>query len=155
MQPPMKSLIRFIRRITGPDAPKSPASDDAPGPVAGARTSSASSSARESLEDLIATGNQLEDAGEWDRAERAYRRASELYPGSARAWVNIGNLQSLRGHVEEACSIFARAAELDPGYAPAQLNLGNTHLGAGRPLEAEAAYRAALRINPGWTVARL
>lgn len=149
----MKSLFRFLRRITQSGAAKPRAPSEAPAPDASYAAGSAASSTRESLDELIASGNRLEDAGEWDRAETAYRCASELYPRSARACVNIGNLQSLRGQVEDACATFARAVALEPKYAPAHLNLGNMHLASRRPVEAEAAYRAALLINPGWSAA--
>jgi protein O-GlcNAc transferase len=148
----MKRLFQFFSRSAS-SAPDPQVASAAAASGTGSASSHAASSAAGSLDELIARGNQLEDAGDWDGAAIAYQRAVQSYPDSPRAWVNAGNLQSLRGNLEQACATFARAVAMAPDYAPARLNLGNTQLAIGRPAEAEAEYRAALQIKPGWTAA--
>ena len=59
-----------------------------------------------------------------ENAIGAAKRASELEPGSADPYINLGWLYSVTGKLDEAAAACERAIELNPGDAPAHLNLG-------------------------------
>jgi len=82
------------------------------------------------------------------KAEAACRKALELDPQDAVAWLNLGNALSGQNRPAEAEAAFRQALELDPQDAGAWNNLGAALSGQNRPAEAEAACRKALALDP-------
>jgi len=131
----MKSLLRLL---TGrADAAAATASADPP------------------IDELIAAGQRLEDAGQHDRALEHYRRAVARYPQNAALHLNFGNAYNALGNKAAALASFQRAVELDPRNGAAQMNLGNALLAARDFPLAEQAYRAVLTVRPDWTEAQV
>jgi tetratricopeptide (TPR) repeat protein len=93
---------------------------------------------------------ELEQAGRLDEAAEQYRRILDERPGSLRAWVNLGNVETRRGKPREAEEAYRRALELSPGDPDASNNLAWLLLEEGARLEeAEALARSALERAGG------
>ena len=96
-------------------------------------------------------GLDLEERGtEEDRAMAAYRRALELNPDAAGAWVNIGTLYYRKNDLDEAERCYRNALRTSPNYPLAQFNLGNICEETGRLDEAIECYEVALRLQPNY-----
>ena len=96
-------------------------------------------------------GLDLEEAGESPtQVTEAYRRALELNPKAAGAWVNIGTIYYRQGMVEEAESCYRRALKIWPKYALAHFNLGNVCEELDKLPDAIEHYAEALRQEPNY-----
>lgn len=100
------------------------------------------------VDELIVSGQTLEDAGRPAEALSHYLNAIERDPQSAKACLNAGNAYRLLENNAAAVTMYRRATELDPESAPARLNLGTTLLVEGFSGPAEEAYRIALKLRP-------
>jgi Flp pilus assembly protein TadD len=86
--------------------------------------------------------------GDWNGAEREFRRALQLNPSYATAYHWYGTLLGARGDFQEALRMLRRAEELDPISAPIRTSTG-TVLYYARDYEAAAMHlRRALEIDP-------
>jgi len=94
--------------------------------------------------ELEQTGAPIEDIIE------AYRRASEIDPGSAGALVNLGTVYFNARDWREAERNYLKALDVDPEYALAHFNLGNLYDERGHRVEALKHYQAALHIHPNY-----
>ncbi|MDR3389188.1 MAG: tetratricopeptide repeat protein [Rudaea sp.] len=99
-------------------------------------------------EQLISSGQALEDNGQPAEALTQYLQAIERAPQSAKACLNAGNAYRLLQDNPAAIGMYRRAAKLDPASAAAQLNLGTALLVDAMTGPAEQAYREALRLRP-------
>jgi tetratricopeptide (TPR) repeat protein len=91
----------------------------------------------------------LAQQGDLDGSERYYRRALELNPDDASAWVNLGlYVYEAKGMLEQAESCYRRSLTARPDYAVAVYNLARMAESRGRPGEAEWLYREAIRLDP-------
>lgn len=97
---------------------------------------------------LIDEGNAAEDAGDLDRAQRAYLTAAAHAPALGRAHVNIGNVRLARGDAAGALEAFESALRVQPIYPGAHFNAGNAYRLAGQPELALRAYDQALAQDP-------
>lgn len=87
--------------------------------------------------------------GDRDGAEKYYRRALEMDPGNAAAWVNLGlEVYQEKGMLYEAETCYRRALEVRPGYATAVFNLGYAAQLGNRHAEAESLYHEAAHLDP-------
>ena len=95
-------------------------------------------------------GILLQDRGDVEGAVAAYRRAVEVEPTHAFAWVNLGRLLDDRLAWDEALACYDRAIALPAGEqdAVAWSNRGNTLLSLDRFEEALACYERALALEP-------
>jgi tetratricopeptide (TPR) repeat protein len=121
-----------------------------PGEKAG-ETPARKHKSRREAEHWFEKGLELEQAGA--AAEDiigAYRKASEIDPGSAGALVNLGTVFfNLRDWVQ-AEEHYRRALEVDPEYALAHFNLGNLFDERGDRQQALSHYLAAIHIHPAY-----
>ena len=85
--------------------------------------------------------------GAIDEAEAAWRRVLELNQDHPAAWLNLGRIESGRGHTEEAARLLTRAATLAPESVDAAYNLGLTYRRLSRSAEAEQWERQASRLR--------
>ena len=100
-------------------------------------------------EDWFRRGLELEESGSAvQEAVDAYRKALELNPDAAGAWVNLGTLHYQQREMEEAERCYRQALETSPNYALAHFNLGNICEEDERLSEAVTHYRLALRGQP-------
>ena len=86
-------------------------------------------------------GLEADDRGEVAQAETHYRRATELDPGLAAAWTNLGNLLDRAGRRGDAREVYERALSLDPEQPEARYNLANLLSDLGETERAMAEYR--------------
>lgn len=93
-------------------------------------------------------GVALSQLRQFDAAEKALRRAVELAPDFAVAWINLGGLLSEAERPDAAADAYRRALALDPGNAHMHFNLANALVVADDPAAAAGAYRAALDLQP-------
>ena len=73
---------------------------------------------------------------------------SQLDPGYAEVWNNIGTLEQARKRFKPAVRAYKKAIETKPGLATPWKNLGNAYLALGRVQEAFEAYQEAFRLDP-------
>jgi tetratricopeptide (TPR) repeat protein len=86
--------------------------------------------------------------GELALAERHFRRALEIRPSLAPAWVNLGNLRLAAGDADGAIAIYREAAARMPDAVEVQYDLGLALARSGRLAEALPHFEAAVRIHP-------
>jgi tetratricopeptide (TPR) repeat protein len=89
---------------------------------------------------------EASDAG---AAEDAYRRAIEVDPAFADAYVNLGRLRHEAGDAAEAESHYRQALDVRPDDATAAFDLGVALEDLGRDLEAIETYERAVELDPG------
>jgi tetratricopeptide (TPR) repeat protein len=93
-------------------------------------------------------GLELEEAGApMGQAIDAYRRALELNPDAAGAWVNLGTLSYRQGELQEAETCYRQALRISPNYALAHFNLGNICEELDRLPEAVNHYQIAIHLQ--------
>jgi len=90
----------------------------------------------------------LEESAPYE-ARAAYRRALELDPSHADAWVNLGRLLHEAGDPRGAAQHYRKAVELRPDSVVALFNLGVALEDLRMPEEAILAYRTALAADEG------
>ncbi|MEE8411667.1 MAG: tetratricopeptide repeat protein [Acidobacteriota bacterium] len=100
---------------------------------------------------LLATA--LSVLGRNAEAERRYREALALDPGSVRAHYNLGLLLATDERPQDAVDHFEAALRLDPAHAEAHFAIASALLQIGRAVDAVAHYRSAIGLKPGWGLA--
>ena len=94
-------------------------------------------------------GLELEQSGALvEEVIEAYKKACELDPGSAGAFVNLGTVYYNARAWKDAEREYRKALAVDPKYALAHYNLGNLCDERGDRALAIEFYRAALQIRP-------
>lgn len=97
--------------------------------------------------DWYERGCDLEES-EPSEARAAYRKALDLDPSLADAWVNLGRLLHEGGDAREAIQHYRKAIELRADDVVALFNLGVALEDLLMPQEAVLAYRTALAADP-------
>jgi tetratricopeptide (TPR) repeat protein len=96
-----------------------------------------------------------ERRGDWDRAEAAYRRATEEDAELAQARKSLGDALYRRGAYDEAAECYRRAIQLAPALGDdVYFRLGNIHYKRMERAEAVELWAKALEINPQNSVVR-
>jgi tetratricopeptide (TPR) repeat protein len=90
----------------------------------------------------------LEDQGDWRKSIEEYKKAIELDPDFARAYVNLGAVLLLHDRIREAESMLTRAVEIAPGLALGYLNLGMCRGTSGDLDGAVKNFERALSLDP-------
>ncbi len=99
--------------------------------------------------DALAEGHRLMDAGDPDRARRAYLRAASARGLDADILAGLGAAALQMGRLGQAESLFRAAVARDPAFVPALNNLGVVLMERGAPAEAHRLFRVALRADGG------
>ncbi|MCU0255650.1 MAG: tetratricopeptide repeat protein [Vicinamibacterales bacterium] len=81
-------------------------------------------------------------------AEQHARRAVELDPLVAQAWVTLGIVHAGSGRAEEALQALQHALDRNPRSADAHREMANAYDRLGKKDEAEATFRKALELRP-------
>lgn len=97
---------------------------------------------------LLMLGRRAYEAGQFDAAADAFRRAIEAAPESPSAHVGLGLALAQLSEVEAARAEFQRALALDPGDVAAHAGLGQLLVRQGRDGEAVDHLRAAFEAAP-------
>lgn len=84
-------------------------------------------------------------------AEVALKKATELNPGSAEAYNNLGFVIDMQHRPDEAKRCYARAIQIDPLHSNAQYNLALLLQNQQQPDQAQTHYRLAIDANPLYT----
>ncbi|MBI3914059.1 MAG: tetratricopeptide repeat protein [Chloroflexi bacterium] len=103
----------------------------------------------------FAQGLEAAEAGKFQDAEHAYRRAIELDPRDYGSYNNLGILlyEKLQRY-PDAEAAFRKAIELNPHDATVYYNLGSLlHKGLQSYSDAEVAYRQAIELDPQYAAA--
>ena len=74
-------------------------------------------------EDLFQSGLQLMEAGEWERAEDAFRKSIAMGDCLPQPWGNVGTCLLMQERYDEAEAAWKRALVIDPRYTLAKNNL--------------------------------
>ncbi len=102
-------------------------------------------------EDWFLQGLKLEESPDsLDKAVEAYRKAIQLNPEAAGAFINLGTIFYNRHRLSEAETCYRQAISIDPQYALAHFNLGNVYDERGNLSEARSFYEEALRLQPNY-----
>ncbi len=94
------------------------------------------------------------EAGMYDRALDAYKRAIALVPNDLRLHVNLASLMLESGDADAAIAQYRMIVDRDPAFAEAWLNLGVAYGNSGRYDEARQSWEMAIRLDPGSRAAR-
>jgi tetratricopeptide (TPR) repeat protein len=89
----------------------------------------------------------LQQAGHPRSAIEAFCAAVERWPGSARAYLALGNALYADGLLIEAIQAFSHAVQIEPGNGPALNNLAHLLAESGDLDSAEAMARRAVAIG--------
>jgi tetratricopeptide (TPR) repeat protein len=73
---------------------------------------------------LYDLAESAEQAGDWQIAERIYRRCAQIDPNDALAQFNRANAVRHQGRVQEAAALYRVATSIDPSLAEAWYELG-------------------------------
>jgi serine/threonine protein kinase/tetratricopeptide (TPR) repeat protein len=106
---------------------------------------------RENLENpglLLSHGLLLEQIGQNEAAEGAYRLATQLLPNNARAHQRLGDVLRHLNRYDEAEAAYRLAIGLAPADDSLHIGLGVAFLRQSRLAEAEAEFRQAIRLKP-------
>jgi tetratricopeptide (TPR) repeat protein len=90
----------------------------------------------------------LEQEGQSHQAERHYREALALRPGTPRVLCNLGALLAERGELMTAIETLTEAAHMAPNYFDARYNLATALARDGQWAQAAVEYRTATRLKP-------
>ncbi|KAL3216478.1 hypothetical protein MRX96_051178, partial [Rhipicephalus microplus] len=92
--------------------------------------------------------NILRDVGQLQEAQALLRRAVQLRPDFAAAWMNLGIVQSSLGLLDDAEQSYRTAISHRAKYPDCYYNLGNLYLEQKRYEDAYRAWRNATRQRP-------
>jgi Tfp pilus assembly protein PilF len=97
---------------------------------------------------MINLGAIYFERGDYDRALDLNRRALQVSPKMAEAYVNIGLILQQRGEVVQAVESYIRATQLDAKLITAWLNLASAYTAIEEDAKAVEAARQAVTLEP-------
>jgi len=100
-------------------------------------------------EAYVSQGSLLDDLGQSEQSEAAYKRAIELSPNYATAyhWYSI-LINDTNDRLQESLALINKAEQLDPLSPIIKQNIAGLYSRMGRYDEAEATYKQILAANP-------
>ena len=90
-------------------------------------------------------------AGKFEEGLKIGRRALEMVPSDAEAYLVVGVNALEIGYLDEAIQHYRRAIELQPDYIEARSGLGDALAKNGRLDEAISQYQQALKMDPNYS----
>jgi tetratricopeptide (TPR) repeat protein len=93
-------------------------------------------------------GIQLEEAGEYEKAVRAFREVIRLAPGKSEAWYALGYAYDALQQYDKAIPALQEAIRLKPDYATAWYGLGVVYDQSQQYDKAIPALQKAIRLKP-------
>jgi predicted O-linked N-acetylglucosamine transferase (SPINDLY family) len=100
------------------------------------------------IDDLLAEGTRLHQAGQLAAAEQLYRQILAADPRHPHALNQFGMLAFQTGDFSAAIERIRLAIDVAGDQAPFHANLGEAYRLAGRPAEAAESFHRALQLNP-------
>ena len=104
---------------------------------------------------ILAQGTQLHQAGRLAEAERAYRHVLAAEPRQPHALHQLGMLALQARQFPAAIDLISQAIRADRSQPAFYANLGEAYRHSGRTDEAAESYRKALQLNPGLATAHM
>lgn len=86
---------------------------------------------------------------DYDQALSLAQAATTAAPSSVEAWFAVGQIQSRRGHVDDAVEAYRDVVKLSPKFLPALLELSRLSLTIDKPGDALSFAENALSVQPG------
>jgi protein O-GlcNAc transferase len=108
-----------------------------------------------SVGEMVAEGRRLEASGRLADACELYRRAIEMEPGHAPAYLNLGAALAASGDREGARAAYCELLERDAGNPYANYNLATLLLAGGSSVQATGLLRRALAAQPDFADAHV
>lgn len=99
-------------------------------------------------------GLVLFSKNQFNKAEGFFNKALELNPQYGHTQVNLGNLYSGQGKLEEAILRYKTAIKLNRASYFAQIGLGNVFVQKGQLQDAQTQYKMAVSLKPDHPLAR-
>jgi tetratricopeptide (TPR) repeat protein len=96
---------------------------------------------------------ESEEEGDFEAAERWYRRAERLDRSDPVIAFNLGNVLAAQKRGPEAIIAYRRALDRDRSFAEASFNLARLYEDLGRPAAALPWYRGAIAAHPAYAQA--
>ena len=90
----------------------------------------------------------LKNLGKLKEAELLTRKAIEIQPDFADAYINLGNIFKDLGEFQKAELYTGKAIQIEPGNANFHYNIGNIFKSQGKFKEAEISFLKAIELNP-------
>jgi tetratricopeptide (TPR) repeat protein len=113
-----------------------------------ASVAGAQSGAPDRLPELFRQGAQDIRSGDLAGAEAAFRKATQLAPGFAPAWLDLGLAQLREGKLPEAITNIRASLRIDPSSPGARLFLGIAEYQSSHSDDAIADLKQAIQDNP-------
>jgi len=85
--------------------------------------------------------------GDYDEAERCYRKAAEIDGASEKPYLGFGSLELMKGNFDEAEKHYRRAIQKNPDSDKAHLGIALLKIEQGKGLEALEEAKRALDLN--------
>jgi tetratricopeptide (TPR) repeat protein len=101
------------------------------------------------------TGATAAAAGDWIAADRAFRTASRLLPGSAAPWCHLAGIYLATGRAEDARRAWQETISRDASYRSPYSTNALIEYADRKHEEAESSWRRALLLDPADAFAHL
>ena len=121
----------------------------------GGRAKAQGAPSRERADAEVARGQQLEDAGDLQGAEAAFRAAVAAAPDYPRAYLNLGNALQKQRRLADAEAVQREAVRIDEAYVPAWFNLASILVEQARWTDARAALERVRTLKPDFADAEV
>jgi predicted O-linked N-acetylglucosamine transferase (SPINDLY family)/predicted SAM-dependent methyltransferase len=108
-----------------------------------------------SIEERVAEGDRLRDAGSFDAAIDVYRQLLNTGEPAAQGWYKIGTTYARMQRENDAVDAYKKALDQRPDYPEAINNLALIHMARGEVDTAELYYRGMLADKPEFYEAHL
>ena len=142
-------LKNLLNRLFASEPDKAPAGAPAPAPAPAPVQAPASATSDVTRADaLVAEGNELEDAGDLQRAEALYRQAIVAAPAHPRGHLNLGIVLAARGDETGAVDAYERVLAIDPRHPFGNYNYARLMVLCGDTARARMLVEAALQAKP-------
>jgi protein O-GlcNAc transferase len=109
----------------------------------------------ETLDELLALGQQRLDEQQYGEAQQAFAQALALEPANVQARHNLGYALQCQGAVAEAMAAYEIVLRSATPLAQSAFNLGELLADTGRDVEAEQAFTHASGLDPGLVLAHV
>ena len=104
--------------------------------------------------ELVERSRERGEPADWGEAAREFRAATEVAPGFARAWNNLGIASAHLGRPGEAIASWREAIRRDPALPAPRNNLGAMLLETGHESEALETLEEAVQLDDSGPVVR-
>ena len=116
-------------------------------PTEGSTVSTASLAAPKDAKKAYDKGMEAIRKKKWDDAAKSFEKATDIYPGFASAWYELGRLQSAAGAPDSARISFECAIKADPKYAAPLVELATLDVQSKKWEQVANTTEKAIRLD--------